>query len=378
MIPELYTATSDENRSLIFNYLGKFKYCTSCKVTEKRNDDYSLVLTLAKDDELANKINTNCAIKALANPQDDPQYFVVYKIERVLNGKITVYAKHIRDILFQIFLKIDSMSHTNGYGGYIEGTPPQIWAQLNGDTEFPTEFLWPAPFSMKSNFISRNKLKWPLNKPLTVGDILFKIDGSLKDIFPTCDFKWDNFTIYFQPMGRDTGYSITYGKNISSATQTESNEDVYTHIQPYAVVNNALYNGKLNIKGTLITLNNNTSYYKSMVLDCSEATKGMSVDTEVGTGYSDTIKAIDAYAQNYLARNDLTSVTVNITVDVRAALDELKDVGLCDTVHVILDDFGTKTSATINEVVFDTLLERWDKLQIGQVTKKLSDVLIGR
>ena len=378
MIPELYTATSDENRSLIFTYLGKFKYCTSCKVTEKRNDDYSLVLTLAKDDELANKINTNCAIKALANPQDEPQFFLIYKIERVLNGRITVYAKHIRDILFQIFLKIDSLSPTTAYGGYIDGTPAEIWNELNGDGESSTNFLWPSPFILKSNFISGNKLKWPLSKPLTVGDILFKIDGSLKDIFPTCDFKFDNFTIYFQPMGRDTGHSITYGKNISSATQTESNENVYTHIQPYAIVNNALYNGKLNIKGDLITLENYTSYYKSMVLDCSEATKGMSVDMEVGTGYGDARRAINSYAKNYLARNDLTSVTVNITVDVRAALDELKDVGLCDTVHVILDDFGTKTSATINEVVFDTLLERWDKLQIGQVTKKLSDVLIGR
>ena len=59
--------------------------------------------------------------------------------------------------------------------------------------------------------------------------------------------------------------------------------------------------------------------------------------------------------------------------------DELcAKIGLCDSVRVILDNFGTKATAKITEATYDSLLERWDKLIIGDARITVADVILNR
>ena len=69
-----------------------------------------------------------------------------------------------------------------------------------------------------------------------------------------------------------------------------------------------------------------------------------------------------AYASTYAANHNLGKLSVSISVTLRSELDEMAAIGLCDTVKIILDNFGTKATAKITEATYDSLLERWDKL----------------
>ena len=82
------------------------------------------------------------------------------------------------------------------------------------------------------------------------------------------------------------------------------------------------------------------------------------------------------YAKNYATRNNLGKLQVSIDITLRAELDEMSEIGLCDTVTVILDNFGTKATAKITEVTYNTLLERWEKLTVGQSTVTVADIIL--
>lgn len=370
MIPELYSSTSTASRALSLTFEGALNNCVSCKVREKVNDDYSLVLTTIVTDPLTKKINTHSVIRALANPQDDPQLFVVFDIEKDPPKYVVVYAKHIRDILFHNFTTAINTPIINLQVG-INGNPEEVWKTLKDS------FLWDTPFTLTSNYTSSKLFKYPASVPQTAGDLLFKKDGSFIDVYP-CDFHWDNYNVFFGTRGRDTGYTVMYGKNISTAKQTESSENEYTHIYPYGKIKSTLTGNEVNVIGDIYYIENSTLYYKAKTLDCSEAIKGLPYNEETLEGLKNIRTAMTEYIKQYIARNNVSSPSVNITVDIRATLDDLKDVSLCDTVYVILDDFGTQTKAKVVEVVFDSLLERWDKLQLGESTKRLCDVLIRR
>ena len=59
-------------------------------------------------------------------------------------------------------------------------------------------------------------------------------------------------------------------------------------------------------------------------------------------------------------------------------LDEMNRIGLCDNVKVILDPFGTSATAKITEVVYDALLERWDKIVVGSPKITAADLILNK
>ena len=96
MIPILYEGNETAFTS---NGLGRLADAISCKVVEERNATYELEMTypisgVHYDDLAENRI-------ILAKPFDGgtPQPFIIYKITRPLNGKVTVNAEHISNAI---------------------------------------------------------------------------------------------------------------------------------------------------------------------------------------------------------------------------------------------------------------------------------------
>ena len=62
----------------------------------------------------------------------------------------------------------------------------------------------------------------------------------------------------------------------------------------------------------------------------------------------------------------------------RSELDEMAQIGLCDTVNIELDPFGTQATAQIVDVTYDALMERWNKIVIGTPTITVADFILNK
>ena len=72
-----------------------------------------------------------------------------------------------------------------------------------------------------------------------------------------------------------------------------------------------------------------------------------------------------------------TKDNVNLTVKFRPALDEMSEIGLGDTVDVMLKG-GRTVEARLTKTTFNSLAERWESIEIGEEKLKLSNYIAKR
>lgn len=374
MLPKLYDEVQVVDGQFSYRYLGTLTNCLKCEVTEVRNGAYTLSLETTVNDENAELILSQRMICVKPNPTDNMQFFEIQKTERTLDGIIKAEAKHIKCLCFAIC--------TNGDGATPEdpiifrGTAQQTWNELVNNNISGT-----VPFSFTSNIGTVADFKLGLTISETLGNILGGKEGSFLDIYGG-EYKWDNFNIYlYASRGVSRSYKIKYGQNISDASQTESCENVYSHILPYAWISTQS-NAKVSISAPLVAIpNNSSSYQKVYGLDCTQLLDPYVYGPVTHDNTITLEQAQDmmtAYALQYASINSLGNLDVNIDVTLRAELDEMSQIGLCDTVKVILDPFGTSATAKITSVTYDALLERWNKIVIGSPKITVADLILDK
>lgn len=369
MLPRLYEEFSTSEPDFNEKYLGTLNTCLSCKVTEVRNGEYTLSLTTTVNDNCASVLLSQRIIGIKPNPFDDIQFFEIVKTTRTLDGKIQVDAKHVKSFADNICSEGDTQ-----YEGFIvpvTGTPKELWDLLMEEYITTT-----TPFSFTSDITSQKDFYLGFSVAETLGNILGGKEGSFIDTFGG-EFHYDNYSINFlQHRGTFKNYKIRYGKNISSCSQSESSETCYSHVLPMGKVSNG--NRKMNFFAQQVEIPDNLCQYtKVYLLDCTDFLDQFTVG-EHGERYEEVREAMQEYALQFAQVNDLGKPNISISVNLRAELDEMSNIGLCDTVEVILDNFGTKATAKITKVVYDALLERWDTLEIGTPTITVADLILNK
>ena len=369
MIPRLYDGlTQGQNYS--YTYLGTLTHCRKCEVREIRNGAYTLALETTVNDACADQILSQRMIGAKPNPFDDMQFFEIQKTTRALDGIIKVEAKHIKNLCFQICSEGDV--GREGVPTYYYGTPTQVWDRIVS-AYVPGHSV---PFSFASDITTKANYYLGLSEAETLGNMLGGKEGSFTDMWQG-EYHWDNFTISFlRSRGRSTNFKIKYGQNVSSAEQSESCEGMYSHVQPYGKV--SLGNYKINFFANRFEIDgHHCQYEKTYMLDCTSFLDSYEVGPQ-GAHYEEVKAAMTTYAQNYAKVNDLGNPTISIKVDMRATLDEMLQIGLCDTVNIQLDPFGTQASAQIVDATYDVLMERWNKLVIGSPQITVADFILNK
>jgi len=371
MLPKLY---SSFNNGAAAGFLGTLDRCTKCLVAEVRNGSFTLELETTENDACAGVLSSQKIIVVKPNPFDSPQSFEISSTKRVrgsADNLIRVNAKHVKDFCFQYFTTGDY--DNEGVIITRTGTPSQLWQLLTSD--YISENV---PFSFHSNISTEAEFSLGLSVPESLGNILGGKSGSFLDLWHG-ELRFDNGNIYFNTVrGRDIGFQLRYGANISDMTQSEDSESVYSHIFPYGrvLLTNSTGSKKINFFAPAIEIPNHQSCRRRVfALDCTDFLDGYSVG-EGGARYDEVRAAMSAYARQYAVYNELGKVKVSIDVTLRSELDKMKLVGLCDTVTVVLDKFGTKTTAKIVEAVYDSLLERWERLSIGSQRVSVADLFI--
>lgn len=340
MVPILYE--SDE-QSFSTMGLGAMNDCLSCTVTEERNGEYELEMTYPATGVRFADLELNNIILAKPNYTDQEQPFRIYKITKPLSGIITVCARHI---------SYDLSGYPLASGSAVSGLANTLNYLNNNSIVSGNPFTIAADFSSNLGTFTPNPIR-------SIRQWLGGVDGSLLDIWGG-EWHFDRFTATLcSARGEDRGVQILYGKNLTSLTQEETSDKLYSGVIPYYLDESGNY-----VEGAEQSTGATLDPERILTLDCTDK-------------YEDipTAAQLNSYAASYITSAGLASPKVNLELGI-VQLDQVTDrVDLCDTVTVYFEKFGISASAKCIKTVWDVLLDRYDAVTIGDARTTLADTI---
>ena len=341
------------------NGLGRLNDCVELLVTEHLNGQYTATMKYPVSGIHFNEIELQGIIKLSANQFDEPQLFRIVNVSKPLNGIVEYELNHITyDLSYTSVAPFTS--------DYVRPTLVALWDNMTGGKSFS--------ISTDINDSTHRKHKFKNEKPQSCRALFGGQEGSLIDIFGG-EYHYDNLKVeLLAKRGADHGVKIKYGKNLTDITQDETNENVYTHVIPYAQDSN-----KNTIIGDTITLFNVAeSKMRILNLDLSDKFQG-----ENGEETKITVKDVNREAHYYVERNNLTEPRVSLDVSFLdlsqtveyANIAPLETVSLGDTVYVDYPTLGVSAKARVIEYEWDSLRERYNSVEIGDAKARLSTTI---
>ena len=352
MRPILYPAGETE---FINNGLGRLSEATKCLVTEERNGQYELEMDYPITGLHYADIVEERIIAARHDDSDDIQPFRIYKITRPMNGIVTVYARHISYQLSKVaVMPFTANTCAEALGGMI--------ANAVGD----------CPFTIWTDRLL--EAKFTVEQPSSFRSLLGGVSGSILDVYGPGEYEWDKFTVKFHThRGADQNVMIRYGKNMTDVKKTTDTSNIWTGILPYWAGTDEAE------QAILVTLPEKVIY--SQYADDYVYKMVIPVDLSSAFQTQPTVEQLRRRAQSYVDSNAASGIPASIDVSFIALwqTEEYKDVAplqklkLCDTVTVYHKVLGIENKAKIVSVTYDVILERYEKMTIGEVKTSLGD-----
>lgn len=390
--PKLYPA-NEAAKSNAFQTLGLgiLGDATSCIITEERNGEFELEMEYPIDGTRFKDIAVDMLIVAKASERGNEQIFRIYKIEKPIDGVITINAEHISYLLSKAAcLPFEATSANSAFNGIKENL---LWHTENEN--FPT-----FPFSFWTDNSTTGEIL--IEEPKAVRTILGGEDGSILDVCGG-EYEFDNFTVKLhKDRGSDSNVYLRYGKNITDLTATDDISNVYTGIIPY-------WKGNLTRKTVDEDGNDSSETYETIVYiedkvmwadEVSNFAYPLAVPVDLSTDIEvqddttdpdnpvyatedDVRKLLQTQAESYLANNKGWKPSENIEVSFTQLwqTEEYKDyaalqrVGLCDTVHVVYPKLNIAVEMKVVKTKYNVLLERYDSMELGEASSSMASSL---
>ena len=351
MIPVLYISTETD-----FTKVGMpLTECVKCEITEERNGAFDGELSYPVDGVFFAHLTYGAIVKTTSNTTSDPQLFRIQKITKVLGGIITYYMTHISYELNGFPL----LPYT-----YTAVNPGEAITQaIDHLTYAPYCDLYTAWSDITS------ELTFSTIIPITMRAFLGGSDGSVLDRWGTGEYEFDNRVIKFHAArGADNGVTIEYGKNLIDLNQEENIEESYTHLKPYAYVDDTLYT----VLSILLDYTVFPGYNKALI-------KEFTFDD----GETPSSALLLSKANSWIATNDPGKLKVSLTVQFVPLADTadfgdyppIETVSLCDIVTVIYPKLGISAKAKVIKTVYDSLRERYISVDIGDAKTDIVDAI---
>lgn len=324
----------------------------SCFATQEENGLYSLTMEHPIDERI-----TELKIISAPTPDGD-QLFRIVKIQKVITGGKYVYeayARHISyDLLNNFLLNIRPTDTTADLA---------LKAVLTG-TESQHSFtgISDVPGVHTANYVRLNPIQAIMGQ--TENSILNLWGGYLKR---------NNFVIEIKSASLDRGFSVEFGKNLVGITETIDESNVVTRLYPTVVISDNVVTA-LPEKYVDSPLINSYPHpiIKEFRIDLTDDQKELSL-SEIYT-----IMRNECAAQ-YTSGADKPSVNYVVDfVSLRKTeqykhLAILETVNISDTAYVFVPMIGVKLSSRIIKYTYDCLLERFNKLELGNFKPKLTN-----
>ena len=350
MIPILFSRTDTVFTS---NGVGRLSDAISCTVEEERNGKYELSLEYPMNGAHYDELTEGAIIVARHADTIDVQPFRVYKITRPLAGVVTVYARHISyDLNKIVVLPFDEPSLT------------QLFLNL------PTHAANNCPFTFETDKVVNTP--FAVDVPSSVRSLLGGSENSILDIYGG-EYEFNGYrVILHNARGTDNGVTIRYGKNLTELTQEGDNSSNVTAVLPY-------WTGS-DTDGTETTV-----YAPSPVVSDIQTTLDICEPLDLSDEFDTkpTQAQLIAAAEAWLDEHASIAPAENIRVSFVQLwqTNEYKDfaplqrVGLCDTVTVEYARLGVKATTKVIRTVYNTLLERYDLMELGAARSTLADTI---
>lgn len=317
-------------------------------VTEELNGVYEAELSVPSTDKHFNDLAVGGILKIPVSESNE-QLFRINAITKPMDSICLVECSHItydlNKVAVQPFTATGSVAAVNGMVSNIIGS---------------------YPFTMTTN-INNTQSKFTLDIPRSFRECLGGYEGSLLDVFRG-EYEYDNLTVkMLAHRGRDNGVRIAYGKNLTSFTQDEQMDNVFTSVLGYAIVDNVSYVGSVYHKVQ-------ATYPKVKIVDFS---------TEYETGTIPTTADLTAKAQAYALANSIEVPKINMEVSF-VPLDKteeykniapLERVSLGDTVHIYFEKLGVEGTARVIRTEWNVLTGRYESVELGEAKANLNTLI---
>ena len=345
MKPVLYSSTETAFTS---NGLGVLNDCVSAVVREERNGAYELTMEYPADGIHFSDISARCIILAKPNPTDSPQPFRIYRITKPIGGIVTIYAQHISYDLSGVAVSPFSAN-----------TLAEAISAMQSHA-LPSD----QPFTLTTDMNKGTGLS--ITTPASFRAMMGGQENSLVDIYGG-EYSYDKYSISLNAnRGEDRGFTLRYGKNLTSFEQDENCAAVYSHIYPYWT------------DGTTTIEVNNGKYGKLVPTTGTELPYTKILPKDLSSYFENQPTAEDLLitAKTYASKAQLGVPKVSLTVSF-AQLEEngIDRVDLCDTVTVVFPKMGVNAKAKVVTAEYDVLLERYTTLEIGSSTQGIADTI---
>lgn len=348
MKPILYPAAETE---FVSQGLGVLSDAISCTVTEERNGLYELEMEYPIDGQHFPDITDRCIIFAIPSPYRNPQPFRIYRTTKPINGKCTIYARHIRYDLAGVPVKPFSASNA-----------PGAMAGMQTNAAISSPFTFWTNKTTAANFSAA--------VPSATSSLLGSQTGSILDVYGG-EYEFDAFNVkLYDQRGRDNGVTIRYGKNLTDLEQDRNIYNVATGIYPYwqAADGSTL----VTCDPAIVPAPGTYDFEKVVPVDFSQDFQD-----------APTPEQLLERAQTYVQSNNIGVPTVSLTVSfVQLEQTEqyknlalLEKCDLCDTITVQYEKLGVSAKAKIVKIVTNVLLERYDSVEIGEVRANIADTI---
>lgn len=375
MIPILFPQSETEFNN---NGLGRLTDCLSCEVTEERNGVYECEFTYPVNGRHYNEIDVGYIIYCTHDESRIPQPFDIYKKSVPIDGVVTFNARHISYRLSNVMLE-----------------PFAASTCADAFTGFKNHSITKNPFTFSTDKTVNANFK--VKTPVSVREMLGGTQGSILDVFGTGEYRFDKFKVYFNlHRGADKDVEIRYGKNLTDFENEIDYSEMYNAVVPY------WYNEET---GELVTLpeqiivasgatthrdywtddlyNRITDENLNLIEFDYAILQAVPMDLTEYFETAPTAEQIRARATSLLEGSEAWKPINNINVDFAALWQtpEYEDVAplqrlrLCDTCKIVYPQAGINARAKIIRVVYDSLLDRYSKMELGDARQSFADVV---
>ena len=350
MKPILYEATET---AFVSNGLGRLSDAITCNVIEERNGMYELSMSYPIDGIHFSDLQEGRIILAKPFEGGLPQPFIIYRIERPLNGVCTIKAEHISYRLNNIVCM-----------PFTSGSLAEVMTDISANSSTTNPFNFTTDIS--------STIDYTLSEPREVRAILGGQFGSILDVYGQGDYEFDRFDVILHAdRGNDNGVVLRYGKNITDLKNVTDLTGVYTGIVPYWTDGD----GNTVTLPEKVVLSSHTADFPYYIIK--------TVDFSADYEEAPTENQLRAKAQAYVANNEGWHIKNNITVsfvdlwntEEYKNIANLERVQMCDVVHVKYGKLGVDFLTKVIKTDYNVIDERYNSITLGDTYYSLSSVI---
>lgn len=347
MIPILY---EKDETTFASNGLGRLRDMISCVVTEERNGVYECDFEYPVSAEDFHDIQIGRIIGVTHDESEDIQPFDIVSFSRSIDGVVSFHCTHIS--YRQSYLTVT--------GSNINSLASAFTLLKNSAT--PTN-----PFTYETDKGSTGYLASADGVPKTVRSMLGGIEGSILDAYGG-EYEWDKFrVILHSARGQQRNFSIRYGVNMLDYNEELDSSGTYSSCIPYWT------DGTTTVVGDKQTSGGSTVTGRGECVPLDVSDKFESQPTKA---------QVNSMGLSVMNSKNPMIPSQNIHVEfVRLQdmgyenLESLLECKLCDTINVVFPFYNTSGQFKIVKTVWDVLADRYESMELGDLSVTLAEAL---